>query len=167
MTSHACQFTSEDFLATCARWIGEFNEILVASQFGAGDRDYLLCRSLDDVHRFCESTAPGYAAANVAALRSHRLELRGIVDQSLIEKATSTLPVFAEYLVLRLAPNPRTGLLGGNACESIAEVISELKEEWGREVAVAEFPAWPTFPMVPPEESGVVCTTVHKRAGHD
>lgn len=151
-----------EFFKTCAEWIQGSQEVLVASHYGAGDRDYLFCRSLDDLQRFCESTAQGYSSASVAAFRTHQMQLRGVVDQAFIDKLKTTLPEFKEYLVLQLAPN-KAGLLTGNACDTIAELLNELHDELGRPVAVGEFPEWNSFSTLPPEEAGYICTTIDKQ----
>ena len=155
------QCSNKDFLAVCAAWIQERGEVLVASQFGAGDRDYLLCSSLEHLHHFCEATAEGYRSASVAAFRTPQLELRGIVDPAFIDRVAATLPESPEYLVLRLTPHPATRLLSGNACASRAEVREELQEEQGRPVAVGKYPEWDSLSTLSPEESPYVCTTIH------
>jgi hypothetical protein len=154
------QSSNKDFLAVCASWLQDFKEVLVASSFGAGDRDYLFCTSLADLNHFCESTAEGYRSASVAAFRTRQLGLRGIVDQAFIDLVAAQLPESPEYLVLRLTPNSKTGLLAGNACASLSEVLHELQDELGRPVAVGKNPEWDPFSTLPPEETGCICTTI-------
>jgi hypothetical protein len=135
--------------------------LLAVARFGAGDRDYWLCTSMDDLQRFCASTAPGYPSASVAVFPASLLKLRGVVDDVFIDKVQTTFVEFDELLVLRLTPQ-KTGLLTGNACGCTAELLAELRDEFGCPVAVGECPEWDPLSTQPPEKTGHLHTSIRR-----
>lgn len=156
-----CPYIDETFVATFANWVEELKELLVVSRFGAGDRDYLLCTSVDDLHRFCKSTAQGYRSASIAAFRTLRMEMRGTVDTVFMERVKSTFVDSDELLVLRLTPQ-KTGLLTGNGCGTAAELLAELHDAFGEPVAIDRFPEWDSFSTQAPEETGYIHTAIDR-----
>jgi hypothetical protein len=156
------QHIDQAFVGAFAKWIVERKELLAVASFGAGDRDYWLCTSLDDLARFCDLMASGYEAASVAVFSGSQLELRGVVDEAFIDQVRNTFVEPGELLVLRLTPQ-KSGLLSGNACQGQAELLAELRDEFGSPVAVGPFPTWEPLSAQVSAEAEYLHTTVHRR----
>jgi hypothetical protein len=135
------------FFRRVCQWIDEAGEVLAASRYGAGDRDYLLCHSPSDFATFCRETASYVPTASIAVFRSPNVPLRGVVDDRFIEQALALIPENTEALVLRLTtPGP---LLHGNACDTHVELRAELQDLARERVAVGLFPEWDSFDPAP------------------
>ncbi|MEZ6115583.1 MAG: hypothetical protein R3C28_03285 [Pirellulaceae bacterium] len=110
-------------------------EVLVVSGYGAGDRDYMVAKSLNEVLTFIRNTAPEYKTFAFGVFPASQLVLHGIVNSEFLKRAISLLTEVGPLVVIRMKPGDR-GIMHGNDCDTIEELREEFSDLDGQSVAI-------------------------------
>ncbi len=128
------------FLERVATWISEAGEVLVILRYlrAGGAKDFALCRTRQEFESLVTSVRRG---TDIEAFRHRQLPLRGVVDDSFIERAILMIPEGHEYLLVTTETEPGSRIsrfheLGG----SHAELRESLAELMAAEVALGDCP---------------------------
>jgi hypothetical protein len=127
-----------NFLETVGRWIDASSEVFVVLRYLYGMRDYALIKSREEFAVLVESVSVG---TDILVFRDAQLQLRGRVTPEFIARAKALIRRGEEYILVKLA-SERSGVLTlpGKMGETNAELLEDLSEEMGEEVAVGACP---------------------------
>lgn len=131
------------FLRTVESWLHERSEVLALIRFSraAGSKSFEFFSLLIDLTRRERELSP---STNIIIFRALQLPLRGVIDDSFIEKCISSIPENSEFLVVETAPRTagKTSWFHHSTGESHGELRTELQDLRGRPVAAGEYPPW-------------------------
>lgn len=129
-----------NFLETVGQWIDANSEVFVVLRYlrAAGMKDYAFIKSRDEFAVLVERVSVG---TDIIVFRDAQLPLRGRVTREFIARAKELIRDGEEYMFVRLAPERRRDArLSGTMGERHAELVEDLSEEMGEEVAVGVCP---------------------------
>jgi len=159
--------TDKEFLTTLKDWLDNQPEIMVLIRYSraGGNKSFEFYTSFDALSKRLRRLSPG---TNVIAYSKPQLPIRGVVDDSFINKCLLDIPDGKEFLVVETVQ--RTAGPHSWFHEEEGETHEELRETLessrGMPVAVGEFPPWPdgTRDVISgfvPDEDGVARTGVY------
>jgi hypothetical protein len=128
------------FVARVTEWIAATGEVLVILRYlyGAGSRDYLFCRSSEDLHTLIDSLPEG---ADTIVFQHPQLPIRGISSDSFIDHCLTQIPAGSEYMIARLdSPLPPDRSVSGFDDDSHGDLRGHLEVFHGQAVAVGRCP---------------------------
>ena len=128
------------FLETVGRWIDVSSEVFGVLRYlrAAGAKDYVFIKSRDEFTALVECVSVG---TDIIVFRDPQLPLRGRVTPEFINRAKELIRDGEEYMFVKLVPERREDLtLFGEMGETHAELVEDLSDEMGEEVAVGLCP---------------------------
>jgi hypothetical protein len=159
--------TDITFLETVKGWLDHRGEILVLVRYShaAGQKDFEFFTSFEV---FLKSVAELPPLACVTVLAQPQLPLRGMVDDHFITTCLDLLPENEEHLVIEMEPRiyEGTSWFHHGSGFSHAELIAELEESRGVQVAVGLYPVSleegpDTISALVPDRQGLVRVGVY------
>ena len=143
------------------------SEVLVLIRYAqaAGSKDLELFTSFAALSERLRNLRP---QSSIIAFWQRQLPLRGVVDESFIQRALNAIPDGSEFLVLETVRRAYGSTswfhhAAGNSHKELTEELTELK---GSPVAVGLYPPWPNdsedvISAVVPDERGAVTPDVY------
>jgi hypothetical protein len=129
-----------EFNKMAQNWLREQEEVLALFQYSrmAGAKDWFILKSYEELCARVEVSPPN---TRVTVFRRPQLQLRGTVDDTLVEQAMAVIPDGAEYLWVSIGAH--TGWWSEHgAGESHHELREHLLEQRGAFIAVGLYPPW-------------------------
>ncbi len=159
--------TDEKFLGTLESWFRSQPEILVLIRYShaGGRKDFEFYSSFQNILDKLRELPP---LTSVIVFKQPQLPLRGVVDDSFIDRCLKNIPDGSEYLtaetVRRVAG--RMSWFHHGAGVSHAELRDDLEESRGVLVVAGLYPSWlkdsdDVISAVVPDEHGIVKSGVY------
>lgn len=128
------------FRNTILEWFALCGELLALIRYSraGGSKDFVL---IDDLESFDVMLSRLPTETNVIVFRQPQLYLRGIVDESFIEKALGEIRDDLEYLALRIdnEEHPWSFWTAGEGRNALEATLQDWR---GHRIAIGPYPTW-------------------------